>query len=218
MKRILIIVELTTLAGLTVTLLAAQSPKPCAPMTEADRIIDCRKTGLEVLKDYPPVKGRDGFTWSTRDIHYNRQNQHCYVSLHGAQYYLNHETGALVVLTEEKVIDVDENRDVLSCLRSEENHKKTEWLCNVDHSPKRITHERFEELQRQYLERDADDVGRVGNRSAPAYGTLVGESRPVSGTLYKWTDKGWERLKDSTADDPLGLFPKLEKTKKAAKP
>ena len=85
--------------------------------------------------------------WKKREIHNNRRDHGCYLSVEGSETY-----GADHLVRAEAVVDVNENRDVLGCSFAQKEGDPLNWLC-LDREGDRITHERFLELRNQYLER-----------------------------------------------------------------
>jgi len=108
-------------------------------------VIDCRDAALRLANTY-----RDG--WQSKEIHYNHLNHGCYLSLDGSEAATTPDGKRLYNETQ-VVVDVNENRDVLSCAMARERGQATEeWLCSGPNG-ETITHERFLDLRKRYLER-----------------------------------------------------------------
>jgi hypothetical protein len=90
--------------------------------------------------------------WQTKEIHYNHFDHGCYLSLEGTEAATNPD-GKRLYSTTQTVMDVNENRDVLRCSSARERGQVTEeWLCSGPDGQS-ITHERFLDLRKHYLER-----------------------------------------------------------------
>ena len=152
--------KVLTIAVLAFNLVGCTAFKLSTP-TEEDRIInrviDCRNAGLRAAQDYKPE------TWSTREIHYNRRDHHCYLNLEGSETGIIRDSHVTWRNEMALVRDVDENRDVASCDITSYNSDDWETTVICDAEGKgNVGLERFEELRRQYLERhQCDGCGHV---------------------------------------------------------
>jgi hypothetical protein len=85
--------------------------------------------------------------WDKREIHYNRRDHGCYLSVEGSDSY-----GGDHLVRAEIVVDINENRNILHCSFAQKSGDPLDWLC-LDREGESITRERFLQLRKQYLER-----------------------------------------------------------------
>ena len=105
--------------------------------------MDCRDAATRAMSKY-------GEDWQTKEIHFNRRESHCYLSLEGSE--ANTVEGRRMYTDVQKVVDVDENRDILTCASTRERGTAQEWLCTGPDGQS-ITHDRFIELRKVDLEK-----------------------------------------------------------------
>jgi hypothetical protein len=113
--------------------------------TEQRFVTDCRDAALRLANNYQEC-------WTTKDIHYNHLDHGCYLSLESAEVDTM-PNGTRLYSQTQQVMDVNENRNILSCASTRERGQLMEqWLCSGPDS-QTISHERFVELRKRYLER-----------------------------------------------------------------
>jgi hypothetical protein len=84
--------------------------------------------------------------WDKHEIHYNRRDHGCYLSLEGSEFSPSGKMRAVAEL----VVDVNENREILNCSCAQAEGTPLIWFC-LDRGD-RIERERFLEVRKQYLE------------------------------------------------------------------
>jgi len=112
--------------------------------SERHNITDCRDAALRAGENY---KKEDG--WHTKEIHFNQKSARCYLSLEGIE--RSSDAGLNYSLTS-AVFDVDENREIISCVTTHiEGQKQTSTCTGPD--GKQINAGEFLRLRSQYMER-----------------------------------------------------------------
>jgi hypothetical protein len=110
-------------------------------------VVDCRDAAARIANRY---QERDG--WTTKEIHYNRLDHGCYLSLEGIEGG-QIDSGKRAYCKSQIVTDVNENRAVLRCTANWESGEPEEkWVCDGPDGNS-ITRDRFLELRKRYLER-----------------------------------------------------------------
>jgi len=106
-------------------------------------VADCRDAATAMMSKY-------GEGWQTKEIHFNVADNHCYLNLEGVDASTT-SSDERIYSAAEKVVDVDENRDVIGCASTHERGATERWLCVGPNGA--ITREQFLQLRNRYLER-----------------------------------------------------------------
>jgi len=113
----------------------------CADSHRRD-VTDCRDAALRAGAKY---KKEDG--WNSKEIHFNQKATKCYLSLEGIEGLSDAGPNFSQMSV---VVDVDENREAISCVMQAQGKKET-WTCSGPNG-KEINAGEFMALRDQYME------------------------------------------------------------------